>query len=638
MNMRARAVMLAVSGALCLALFTAVFQMYNHSIYYPDQNARGDFWRGISEYAADPSTGKIPFQIPGPQDQWAGPGAKKIALPVHSLAGAELVIKLADTHPSQPPELMVEADGRVLRMFQTPAGSGQSEGKWLEAGGKSAFTVHVPANLLRPNTIVHLSSAKGSWAAIESIEISPDVPLWSVIGSLTLLLALLYSLRSYPPRIRGFIVSVDWAIPGRIFFAGVIALTVLSFEAPDWDKVSLQPDSSGYMPPADSYRTYGYPLFIKLVAGDNLREDLHDFNAKRGRFVAVARAQKIVLFFSLLALFFSLSAVVTTFPAFVFCYWFYLSGFLVNPYSGGSALLAETLTQSFVLLAVSSLLLSLRWPGLILSTSCALFSGLAMTARPDSAYTVLFLGAVAVILYSRKRGRWLAYSLIPALLFGGIYVSMSGSVSSMQSQTQMRVALQFVTEEDIANLPDEEAKAFIRKCLEFKKESDLKILRGRDRREVPDFEFYDPNFFDVAGKAFAQTPGKDPEALMKKTAPLILAAHRMEWLRVTYEGFYYGARLMTRFGSEALGLSLVNYIPYILLTLAALALLEAEIGAVCLALFLGHLLHSFICSVYLHPQERYIFASEWLVVLAAYLAVFAFYDIGIRRARSGAAR
>jgi hypothetical protein len=403
----------------------------------------------------------------------------------------------------------------------------------------------------------------------------------------------------------------------------------------NWDVFYVSPDSGGYIVRYSAYsiRPPVYPLFIQLVTTgtgfdhildrDHINEPIEDVSDPLMR---VARAQKMVLLASsLLACATLMGLMNSPLPA-LFFLGMYEFGFFSQEINH---ILSEPLAQTwmFLILAVFFAFLWKRWKFLLLLGG-AFCAGLYLT-RPAGIYGGVLLAAM--LLWAMKaswRKYWLsslAAVLLPAVLVAApiLYTySTTGSLSTapMYGLAQIAFALQVAGPDDLNVMPDEEAREFLTKALEVKKLEDTKI-----EAIVPDtteqlFNKLSSNIYQVAAPV-ANT--SNFSNLMIKVSTPLLKRHRVEYLLLGWNSFRYAATQMSMErvikGPYSLGI-------VILISLILALYLRGWVGFCGPSLILTHLTHMVIVSLFDYPIIRYLWATEWLVLVAGFILVYGIFS------------
>ncbi|VAX22224.1 hypothetical protein MNBD_NITROSPINAE04-2019 [hydrothermal vent metagenome] len=630
------------------------------------------FWLGRNIYQLSDND-KIPYQIPGPMDAWAGNEKKSVALPVHFSRDIDLSFEFADTHESHPPTLSVEIDGSAFSEIQVRPGFGTQPHEWQTKGKPQTIDIFIPAeSIANEPQYISITTTSGSWVAISKVtlriapykgELFMAKLLWGMTAFLAVVLAVIYrgeltakarQLASggitlisdatyvYPPQKAGWL--------SLLFTIGLLCIATYN-EYPKWNVFELQPDSSSYIR-HEVQRTYLYPLFIKIFEGQNVK-DIEEYYT-RGiikptadspyvDLLRVVHAQKVILIITLLIFYFCLSLIVPCYLAFSFCLWLYLSDFFEQH---AYALLTEPLSQSLYFITIGLLLCYLRFPRTFLALLMGLVIGLASIVRPANIFLLPFL--IITLIggvhdgYKKRILRLSAASAIVVIIllsqaFYTYYRTDSFMPSPMYPQQRIAIALQYATAEDIAAMPDSESVMFLKKCLELKKNADIDVI-GSDRKanNLAPYEYYNSNHYIVASR-LARSLFKSDHPIIKgnfddkfwgyysklanKITPPILREHMVEWLETASFAFNYSNTKMSRISSSKMNITFRQLIPYMLIAFSLLLFINYKIATFCYFLLLAHLSNVALASLYNYPLERYIYATEWFVLVALFICI-----------------
>jgi len=173
-----------------VAIFFAndiVGKLKQRAFYEVDLSQMGEaFWRGRDEVVLASPKDKIPVQLPGPSDGWAGGGEKRIVItaPFPSQNTAFTVFFL-ESHEVSPPYIEVWAGEKKVAGFQVAKGTGLPSIHWPREGKTSRNTFFIPGKFLAPGAQVSLRSTAGSWAALQLITARVQPPRWEYVIAAT---------------------------------------------------------------------------------------------------------------------------------------------------------------------------------------------------------------------------------------------------------------------------------------------------------------------------------------------------------------------------------------------------------------------------------------------------------------------
>ena len=371
-----------------------------------------------------------------------------------------------------------------------------------------------------------------------------------------------------------------------------------------------------------------YTLFIQHVTtgiGFDHKLDKYPINQPirdtSDPLMRVTRAQKVMLLTSRLLACAALMGLMYSPMTALFFLGLYEFGFFSKEINH---ILSEPLAQTwmFLILAVFFTFLWKRWKFLLLLGGA--FCAALYLTRPAGIYGGVLLAAM--LLWAMKAGwrkYWLsslAAVLLPAVLVAALilytyFATGSLSPTPMYGLAQIAFALQVAGPDDLNLMPDEEAREFLTKALEVKKLEDTKI-----EAIVPDtteqlFNKLSSNIYQVAAPV-ANT--SNFSNLMIKVSTPLLKRHRVEYFLLGWNSFRYAATQMSMDrvikGPYSLGI-------VILISVVLALYLRGWVGFCSASLIFTHLAHMVIVSLFDFPLTRYLWATEWLVLVAGFILV-----------------
>lgn len=176
----ALAVALWLSSAVLAAIFAPI--VFERDISLLDSG----FYEKNKTFRADPDDRKIPPQLPGPLDGWAGGEQKEIELPIDFDSPVRVTIYIMESHDSAPPALEI-ARGKATTRKTVPKGGGRIAGLWADEGTRSCLVATLPASEGADDRRLVIRSVQGSWAAIERVVVRPKVGSLSITALLAAL-------------------------------------------------------------------------------------------------------------------------------------------------------------------------------------------------------------------------------------------------------------------------------------------------------------------------------------------------------------------------------------------------------------------------------------------------------------------
>ena len=135
----------------------------------------GFFLVGVSDPARE-----WPYVQPGPGDAWAGarPHTYTVIFGLKSAGtrdSCRLVIDLADTHSSIPPQLEIRVNDLLYRMDMPAGGGDASIDGSPEKGKPHQISLSFPASALKTENTLSITSTSGSWILYDALKLEgPD--------------------------------------------------------------------------------------------------------------------------------------------------------------------------------------------------------------------------------------------------------------------------------------------------------------------------------------------------------------------------------------------------------------------------------------------------------------------------------
>jgi hypothetical protein len=172
----------AFAAVLALAVLNMTGGVYNKFAYSPDEAMRGEgFWKNRKSATAHNNKPVIPAQLPGPLDSWSGSESKSIIV-ISPLDGDQtVVLKLIESHESEPPLISLRACGNVIAEWQVEKGRGSPVELWRSTGHPSVYKADIPGRSLAAcGGEIQIRSEQGSWAAIDQLLLYPKPKTWEV--------------------------------------------------------------------------------------------------------------------------------------------------------------------------------------------------------------------------------------------------------------------------------------------------------------------------------------------------------------------------------------------------------------------------------------------------------------------------
>ena len=192
-----------IATASLLDISISRFHSYS---YLPDKRIVGDEgWKGRQSYFAPAFLGLVPLQVPGPLDMEPGEKeARSVGIEVPFHRESRVTVLFLDSHPTFPPVFRATIDGKIMKDFSVapdavsaPSGQGNSY-------RRVEVDIIIP-EALTPG-VLWLTPIKGSWAAIEGVNVASVPPIWEyalAILSIICLVALARKEKNVLQKIAG---------------------------------------------------------------------------------------------------------------------------------------------------------------------------------------------------------------------------------------------------------------------------------------------------------------------------------------------------------------------------------------------------------------------------------------------------
>jgi hypothetical protein len=470
--------------------------------------------------------------------------------------------------------------------------------------------------------------------------------VWGIVVAINLLAAWLIHKKfravkispGYPKWYRFFYLL---ALAGAYCLLTIIVVNKCWFGGlSGWSVFYLSGDSGSYMAgySPTSSRPPLYPLFIDLAtAGTSFKHSTEGYvdhvavTNVNDPLMRVSRAQKIALLGASLVACFALMGLTNPPLAATFFLWLYDHGFFTQL---TSYILTETLNQTlvFLLIAVFLVFIWKRWRWLI-PCAGALCAALFLI-RPASLYGGVFM---AVMLIMALLWNWRAYwlpVLISIVLAGGL-VSLPILYSYLKTGNLMPTptyalqlwafAIEFAKPEDIAYMPDEVSRQLLTKVLVVKSEVNKTVKEQHDDETIQIWvslarNKYRSPIYGVVNEVLPNGTSYERDSLRLKVSTILLKRHLAEYLQFGWNSFMVATNIQTR----------LKWPSGFWVTAAAILVLALIfrnwVGLSALTLTLAHLTHMVIVSLFDLPVVRYVWDTEFLVLLAVFLLAWGLWD------------
>jgi len=405
----------------------------------------------------------------------------------------------------------------------------------------------------------------------------------------------------------------------------------------EWNVFYITADSGSYIQDysSESPRPPVYPLFIQHItrgtdimhalAGLPLKEPIGDIT---NPLMSVAQAQKVALLATSLAACAALMALMSSPIPALFFLWLFEYGFFSQEINH---IMTEPLAQAWLFLILASAFAFL-WKGWkFLLPLGGLFCALLYLTRPAGVYGGVLLAAMILwAILSDWRGYWLpclasillAGLLVSSPIFYSYITTVTLTPSPMYANARIAFALRVATPEDLNLMPDQDSREFLIKALELKKVEEANVEAKYPQEVEQNFVMIVKNTYSIASVAATDVlPGgskTDIDKLLLKVSNPLLREHRWEYYRVGWNSFWYAT---TRMSLDRIK-SPIGFWFVILICLAVAILLRGWIGFSSVALIITHLAHLVVVSLFDVPISRYIWATEFLILLALFILIW----------------
>ena len=183
-------------AAAAILLSRDILEVRKQKVFYQvDLEWYGEpFWRGRKSVDIASPSDKLPVQLPGPADQWAGGEGKQITIKAPFSRKTTFTIRFLESHEVSPPTIEVWAGDAQVAQFQVEKGTGYPRIHWPREGKTSKVSFTVDKKHLKPGTILKFKTVSGSWAALQTISASGTPERWKVTCAIACWMVLALSL------------------------------------------------------------------------------------------------------------------------------------------------------------------------------------------------------------------------------------------------------------------------------------------------------------------------------------------------------------------------------------------------------------------------------------------------------------
>lgn len=222
---------------------------------------------------------------------------------------------------------------------------------------------------------------------------------------------------------------------------------------------------------------------------------------------------------------------------------------------------------------------------------------------------------------------------------------MASVASPMYAYSRTAFALQVAKAEDIDRMPNETARRYLISALEIKRAEQIRILSLYPEGSYAHVaNLLASNLWAVNEYALRQAlPGKPlPEQirLMQTVSRILLRHHWQEYYHFAWNSFKIMASQVTRLNvNHFLDLPVwlqpvLSFYGIMLLCLAAIIFLRGQGACIGLTLIAAHLVALMIIVLSDAPSPRYVYASEFLVLIAVLILGWGVFEKMIQLSRA----
>lgn len=194
----------------------------------------------------------------------------------------------------------------------------------------------------------------------------------------------------------------------------------------------------------------------------------------------------------------------------------------------------------------------------------------------------------------------------------------------MYTLAKIVFALQVAEPEDINLIPDEEARRFLTMALDIKRVEDAKIEAAVPQGTHPYFTQVTANLYIVSTLAMndvlPEGSSTDKINLLARVSTPLLAHHRFEYYKLGLSSFWYATT----------HLSIYSFWGIIFICLVLALLLRGWAGFSAIALILTHLTYLWIVSLFDIPILRYIWATQFLILISLFILLWCITNPWVR--------
>jgi lysophospholipase L1-like esterase len=180
------------------------------------------YWKGRKGVDISSPQDKLPVQLPGPSDAWAGGEGKEIRIKAPFRFKTAFTVFFLESHEAAPPFIEVWAGGAKVAGFQVEKGTGLPAIHWPREGKTSRVSFTIPASLLKEGTVITFRTVAGSWVALQTITAAGWPERWEYAAAGGVAVALIFLTAAL------IVVAASGAGAREIFFSAILVLVGLS--------------------------------------------------------------------------------------------------------------------------------------------------------------------------------------------------------------------------------------------------------------------------------------------------------------------------------------------------------------------------------------------------------------------------
>jgi hypothetical protein len=407
-----------------------------------------------------------------------------------------------------------------------------------------------------------------------------------------------------------------------------------------WNTFVVSADSKIWMEKysAETLRPFVYPTFAHLVTriGSNPIEKHPDFRHNSlglpvntpitdqldHPLLLVVKAQKVFHILSIILAAWVLSAFIPAPIIVVGLGWLYNNLFFPHEYD---TIMAETVAQAWMYLLIaasaSTIFRYIHYKLFIVAALCAAL----FHTRSSGVFSFVCFGAISLSMLAQDfRKYWKGIGAATVTL--GVLLALPSihrflltgylSPAPMYADAKTGYAVQFAQEEDVELFGDPIVKEWVKRVLVKRTEAHQAVRAAMP--VVSDTQLLGTNLYTVARGVAGEMGLSEMERLkiFSEFSATILPKYRMKYFGLFLENFWNTAQISRLRAASTMS----GWILLTVLTTLSIVVWSKE-GLFCLCMIAMHFTHLVIMSLFDVPQQRYVFATEFLVVIGALFLV-----------------